>query len=96
MNQIHYFFNVPKKSNLLVIVAGGSISDHYYKKKNTFLNWDGYQYKPMVHNKFAFLIKKINNLFLKIFIQTIFIAMQFTEPKTLRNTRGCWTKKENK
>jgi hypothetical protein len=25
MNQIHHVFNVPKKSNLLIIVAGGSI-----------------------------------------------------------------------
>jgi hypothetical protein len=24
MNQIHHFFNVPKKSNLFIIMAGGS------------------------------------------------------------------------
>jgi hypothetical protein len=25
MNQIHHFFNIPKKLNLLIIMAGGSI-----------------------------------------------------------------------
>jgi hypothetical protein len=61
MNQIHHFFNVPKKSNLLIIVAGGSILLAYLKLKNQLIKH--------ITNKNNQLIKHI--LFLQKLIKHI-------------------------